>query len=85
MHVGHLPALNVDLAWTPFCVPKLGGHATHAAGATKLCSISHPDSALGSSGLDSLVFTESLDLTALDPYGDQNLLFELIDLVAVNW
>ena len=28
---------------------------------------------LGSPGLDSLIFTASLDLTALDPYGDQNI------------
>ena len=54
------------LAWTPLCIPELTTHAP-----PNKTSSTFPT--LGSSGLDSLRFRTSLDLTALDPYGDQNL------------
>ena len=44
------PALNVDLAWTPLCLPKLG-----AGERTKRCRFFHRP--WPPPGLDSLVFT----------------------------
>ena len=41
-------------------------------GQQNVVDFSHPHSAPHLAGLDSLVFTVSLDLTALDPYEDQN-------------
>ena len=69
------PALNVCLAWTPFCIPKLGGHTrrqTHTHRRTKRCRFFPPALAPTRPGLPCVYTHTSLDLTALDPYGDQN-------------
>ena len=53
------PALNVCLAWTPFCIPKLGGH-TRRLRRTKRCRFFHRP--WPPPGLDSLVFIPVTDL-----------------------
>ena len=60
------------LAWTPFCIPELRGHTRNKTLIESATVFAQPPP-----GLDSLIFTVSLDLTALDPYGDQNILLHL--------
>ena len=67
------PALNVCLAWTPFCIPKLGGRTRTHTQTNKTLSIFPPALAPTRPGLPCVYTHTSLDLTALDPYGDQNL------------